>query len=77
VSSIFLDIVTKTNEKYVLPIFPFHITCMASFDVRMPDVDYDTFAMVVNFINSSLQPTHVTLGYLKCKTKLVQQWKTK
>jgi hypothetical protein len=69
--------VTKTNKKHALPIFASHITCMASFDVKMPHVDYDTFAMVVNFINSSLQSMHVTLRYLKCKIELVQQWKTK
>jgi len=45
---------TKTNEKHVFPIFSSHITCTASFDVRMPHVDYDTFVMIVNDINSFL-----------------------
>jgi len=31
----------------------------------MSYVHFDTFAMVMNFINSSWEPTHVTIGIIE------------
>jgi hypothetical protein len=65
VNEVLLDIVTKTNEKYVLPNLIFHITCMAFFHFWMSCNGCDTFAMVVNFINGSWEPTHATIEGFK------------
>jgi hypothetical protein len=61
-NEVLLEIVKKTNQKYVLPTLISYITCMTFFHFWMSCIDYDTFAMVVNFINSSWEPTHATIG---------------
>ncbi len=55
----FFQIVDKTKEKYVQPSLVSCVTCTTSFDLCILQVGYDTFAMVINFINSSWEPTHV------------------
>jgi hypothetical protein len=63
VNEVLPNIMTKTREKqHVLPTFISHITCTTSFDIWMSHDGYDTFVMVVNFTNSSLELTHVTMG---------------
>jgi hypothetical protein len=54
--------VAKNKEKNVILAFQSCVTCTCSIDFWMSHVGHDTFAMVVNFINSSWQPIHVTIG---------------
>ncbi len=71
-NEVLLDIVTKIKEKYVFPTLVSCITCTTFFDMWMLHVSNDTFAMVINFVNSYWEPTHVIVGFLKCKIQLVQ-----
>jgi hypothetical protein len=43
---------------------PLHliITCTCLFGIWMCHVGFDAFTMVVNFINTSWEPTHVAIG---------------
>jgi len=59
VNEVLLDIMTKTKEKYVFPTLVSCITCRTSFDMWMLHANYDTFTMVINFVNSYWEPTHV------------------
>jgi len=56
------SVIKTTREKYVLRAFVSCITCTTSFDLWMSHVGHDTFAMVVNFLNDSWEPSHVTMG---------------
>jgi hypothetical protein len=58
----------KTREKCVIPTLASQIICSCSFNFWMPHIGYDTFAMVVSFINISWESTHVTIGILKYMT---------
>jgi len=58
----FLDMVAKTKEKNVILAFQSCVACTCSIDFWMARVGHDMFAMLVNFINSSWQPIHVTIG---------------
>jgi hypothetical protein len=54
-------LVTKTMEKIVMPTLESCITT-TSFDLWMSKCGHDTFALVINFINSHWVPCHVTMG---------------
>jgi len=49
-------------EKFVMPTLESYITSTASFDLWMGKFGHDTFALVINFINSHCVPCHVTMG---------------
>jgi len=52
----------KNEGKMCVSTLEFHIICTCSFEFWMFHIGYDTFAMVVNFINISWESTHVTIG---------------
>jgi hypothetical protein len=52
-----LDVVDKTNNKYVLPSFTSCATCTFPFHLWMLQAKYDIFAMVVNLIDNSWELT--------------------
>jgi hypothetical protein len=55
--------VVKTMNHYVIPILNyFVITTIISFDWWMFRSKHDTFAHMINFINSHWVPCHVTMG---------------
>lgn len=56
---LFSNVVDKTKEKCVHPSLVSCVTCTTSFELYMLQVGYDTFAMIINFINSSWEPTHM------------------
>jgi hypothetical protein len=47
-----MSLVAKTMDKYVLLALDFCVTPIASFDLWMSKSKHDTFASVINFINS-------------------------
>jgi hypothetical protein len=60
-----LDMVEKTRDICVIPTLTSCIICTCSFDLWMFCVDFDTFIIVVSFINISWEPYHVTIGIFK------------
>ncbi len=55
----------KTKKRCVNPTFISCVTYTFSFDLWMSYVHFDTFAMVMNFINPSWDPTHMTIGIIE------------
>jgi hypothetical protein len=70
VNEVLLDIVTKTKEKYVFPTFVSCITCTTSFDMWMLHASYDTFAIIINFVNSYWEPTLVIFGVFEVQNTI-------
>jgi hypothetical protein len=62
VNEVLPSVVEITKEKYVLPTLVSCITCTTSFDLWMSHVKHDTFVTIVNFLNDSWKPNHVTMG---------------
>jgi hypothetical protein len=56
------DMLEEVKDKRAIPTFASCVTCTCSFNLWMFLVDFDTFVMVVKFINTSWEPTHVTIG---------------
>jgi hypothetical protein len=54
--------VSKTMEHHVLLTFINATTVTATFDLWMSQRGFDTFALVVNYINKKWEPCHVTMG---------------
>ncbi len=54
--------VEKFGENCVIPTLASCITCTCSFDLWMSRSGFDTFVIVVSFINTSQEPCHVTVG---------------
>jgi len=54
--------VTKTIQLHVLPRLVKTTTLLASFDLWMSRGGVDTFALVINCLNESWMPRHVTIG---------------
>jgi hypothetical protein len=54
--------VDKTQEICVIPTFASCITCTCSFDLWMFHMNFDTFVIIVSFINASWEPCHVIIG---------------
>jgi hypothetical protein len=65
VIKVFPNILEKTKERCVSPTFTSCVTYTCSFDLWMSYVHFDTFAMVMNFINPPWEPTHVTIGIIE------------
>jgi hypothetical protein len=57
----FPNVVDKTKENCVIPTLASCITCTCSFDLWMSHVNFDTFDIIVSFINASWVPCHVTI----------------
>jgi hypothetical protein len=47
-----LSLVVKAMEQYVMTILDLCVTTTTSFDLWMSKFGHDTFALVINFINS-------------------------
>ena len=54
--------ITKTMDRYVLPLISSCQTTSITFDLWMSRTGWDTFALVVNFIDDCWVPRHVTVG---------------
>jgi hypothetical protein len=63
VIDVVLNMVKKRGKKEVSSIIrASYVICTCSFDLWMSCVGFDTFAMVMNIINTSCEHTHVTFG---------------
>jgi hypothetical protein len=57
-----LVMVKKTMQLHVLPGLAKATTLSANFDLWMSKGGMDTFALVINHLNESWMPQHVTIG---------------
>jgi hypothetical protein len=55
-------LLAKTMERYVLHAIASCATTSITFDLWMSRVGFDTFTLVVNFINDCWEPRHVIVG---------------
>jgi hypothetical protein len=62
VIDVVLNMVEKTKEECVITILASYVICTCSFDLWMSCASFNTFAIVVNIINTSWEHTHVTIG---------------
>jgi hypothetical protein len=62
VSKVLLNMMDKTKEICVIPTLASCIICKCSFDLWMFCAGFNTFAIVVSFINASWEQFHVTIG---------------
>jgi hypothetical protein len=56
------DMVEKTKEICVIPTLASYSICTCSFDLSMSRVNFDSFAIVVSFINISWKLYYDTIG---------------
>jgi hypothetical protein len=72
-------LVAKTMENFVMLVLESSITSTTSIDLWMSKFGHDTFALVINFINSHQVPCHVTMGLFEVldtsKVAMVAQMK--
>jgi hypothetical protein len=61
VTKMLLDMVEKTMELCVIPTLASCIIYACSFDLWMSCVSFNTFVIVVSFINTLWEPYHVTI----------------
>jgi hypothetical protein len=61
-SEVILSMVGKTMECHALPTFIDATIITTTFDLWMSRRGFDTFALVVNYINKKWEPCHVTMG---------------
>jgi hypothetical protein len=54
--------VSKTIECHVLLALIETTTSVVTFDLWMFQISFDTFALVVNYINKKWQPCHIIVG---------------
>ena len=57
----------KTMDRYVLPLISSCQTASITFDLWMFRTGWDTFALVVNFIDDCWVPRHVTVGLFEAQ----------
>ncbi len=69
-NEVLLDIVTKTMKKYVFPTLVSCITCITFFYLWMLHVSIDTFVLVIGFVNSYWEPTHVIVGVFEVQNTI-------
>jgi hypothetical protein len=62
VTKVLFNMVEKIGENCVMLTLASCITCTCSFDLWMSYASFDTFAIVVSFINALWEPCHVTIG---------------
>ena len=58
---------TKTMDRYVSPLIDSCQTASITFDLWMSRTGWDTFALVVNFIDDGWVPRHVTVGLFEAQ----------
>ena len=58
---------TKTMERFVIPLITSCQTASITFDLWMSRTGWDTFALVVNFIDEGWVPRHVTVGLFEAQ----------
>lgn len=56
---------SKSMEEYVLPSLTTCVTISITFDLWMSKTSFDTFAMVINFVDNNWVSRHITIGLLK------------
>ncbi len=56
------NMIEKIKKKFVIPNLASCITYTCSFDIWTCRAGFDAFTMVVNFIITSWEPTHVAIG---------------
>jgi hypothetical protein len=62
VTKVLLNMMDNTKEICVIPTLASCIICTCSFDLWMSYVGFDTFVIVVSFINALWEQFHVTIG---------------
>lgn len=62
------QLLATTMERYVYPVINNCDTVTVTFDLWMSRAGYDTFAAVVNFVDKSWVPQHVTMGLFDAPT---------
>lgn len=56
---------SKIMEEYVLPSLTTCVTLNITFDLWMSKTSFDTFAMVINFVDNNWVPQHIIISLLK------------
>jgi hypothetical protein len=64
---ILLGLVEKTSQQYVFLALEDCCFATTNFDLWMSKGACDVFALVINFLNSDLQPKHVTIGLFEVR----------
>jgi hypothetical protein len=69
------SLVAKTMEQSIILALDSCVTTTISFDLWMFRSEYDTFVIVINFINSLWVPCHVTMGLFEATSICLElQW---
>jgi hypothetical protein len=68
------SMVNKTMEHHVLPTLANAITVIATFDMWMLRGCFNTFVLVVNYINKKREPCHVIVGIFEVHETLGLPW---
>ncbi len=63
----FLELVEKTKQLYILPTLVECNFVIVSFDLWMSNDVHDIFAFQINFLEGDWQPKHVIFGRFECK----------
>lgn len=58
VDEVFPSMVAKTMDRYILPSITKCVTPIASFDLWMSRGGFDTFALIINFLEDAWKPQH-------------------
>jgi hypothetical protein len=61
-TKVLLNMVEKTKDNCVIPTVASCVTCTRSFNLWKFCACFDTFDIVVSFINISWEPCHVIIG---------------
>jgi len=77
VKEVLLAMVKKTMQLHVLPELAKATTLSTSFDLWMSRGSVDTFALVINYLNESWMPQHVTIGLFEVHETIGLLWLVK
>jgi hypothetical protein len=70
VKDVLPNIVTKATKIHVFPTLVWCVSSTISFDLWMSCASYDTFAMMVSFIDDAWHLNHITIGLLEVQNTL-------
>ncbi len=70
----FLKLVEKTKQFYILPTLVECNFVIVSFDLWMSNDVHDIFALLINFLGGEWQPKHVTFGLFEYKILMGRFW---
>jgi hypothetical protein len=70
VKDVLLNIVTKVTKIHVFPTLAWCVSSTISFDLWMSCASYDTFVMMVSFINDACHLNHITIGLLEVQNTI-------